>query len=79
MLEQSVAALATNYDQSLAEFENNKVSINNDKEDIKSLKIKATEYEEGFKNMDVLRIDVSNSKCKFVEDHNTLKLELSQV
>ena len=48
VLEQSVAALATNYDQSLAEFENNKVSINNDKEDIKSLKIKATEYDEGF-------------------------------
>jgi len=79
VLEQSVAALSTKHDQSLAEIENFKVSINKDREDIKSLKIKAAEYEEGFKNMEVLRIDVSNSKRKFVEDHNTLGLELGQV
>lgn len=78
-LGQAVASVTTKCDQVIGESEMNKVSINKNKEEIESLKLKAVEYQKSFENMESMKIDFASNKRKHTEDHNSIVQEIDQV
>ena len=78
-LEQTVTLVTTKCDQSLVEAETNRVSINRNKEEIESLKLKAVEHQRSIETMDVMKIEFASLKRKYSEDHNSLGQDIEKV
>lgn len=69
----------TKCDQLTGEAKMNRVSINKNKEEIESLKLKAVEYQKSLENMEAMKVDFASNKWKYTEDHNSIIQEIDQV
>ena len=78
-LEQTFALFTTKCDQSSGEAEKSRVSINRNKEEIESLKLKADEHQRSIESMEAMKIEFASHKRKYSEDHNTLGQGIDQV
>ena len=65
--------------EGLLEAKMNRVSINKNKEEIESLKLKAVEYQKSLENMEAMKVDFASNKWKYTEDHNSIIQEIDQV
>lgn len=78
-LEQTVTLVTTKCDQSLVEAETNRVSINRNKEEIESLKLKAVEHQRSIESMEVIKVEFASLKRKYSDDHNSLGQDIDKV
>ena len=78
-LEQTVALVTTKCEQSLGEAETNRVSINRNKEEIGSLKLKAAEHQKSIESLEAMKIEFASLKRKYSEDDNSLGQDIEKV